>query len=125
MRKAPYRSKNEITQSYNDGLVTVYSITDVSKPGYKPSIALLKKIELRYEEQRLGIQRYYQGMQNQVQIDRVIRTQMAGDINSQDVAITEDGKQYRINLVQVVSNSYPLSVDITLQRIDQKYEVHE
>ena len=108
---------------YTDGLLTVYAVIDAAKPGYKPISQLRKKITLRYEEQRLGLQRYYSGMQNQIQVERVVRTQNAGNITNQDVAITEDGRQYRIDLVQTADNVWPPSIDITLARIDQVYAV--
>ena len=60
--KVPYRPSNEVTQTYNSGVVTVYSVTDSARPGYQPVEQLTKKITLRYEEQRLGIQRYYDAM---------------------------------------------------------------
>ena len=77
------------------------------------------KIKLFYEEQRLGIQRYYAAKQNQIEVTRVIRTQRAGDINNQDIATTEDGKQYTVTMVQTVPDVYPQSVDITLSQIEQ------
>lgn len=124
MWKAPYRlADNPITQGFDDGIVTVYAVTDIAKPGYQPKPGLKKKLTLRYEERRLGIQRLYSGRQNQVEIERVIRAQRAGNISNQDVAVTEDGKQYRIDTVQSVNNVYPASVDITLAKIEQKYEV--
>lgn len=117
--KAPYRPDNEVTQSYNDGVVTIYSVTDGAKPGYQPVPTLAEKITLRYAEQRLGIQRYYQAMQDQVKIERVLRTPRAGGVTNQDVAITEDGRRYRVYMVQAVTDVYPPSVDITLSTIDQ------
>ena len=123
MWKEPYRPANEITQGFNDGLVTVYTVTNVSKPGYKPVEGLSAKISLRYAEQRLGIQRYYSGLQNQIQVERVLRVPRHGDVNSQDVAITEDGRQYRIDLIQQADGVYPPALDLTLVRIDQEYEV--
>lgn len=123
--KAPTRPKNDngVTQNYGDGIVTVYEVTNTAQPGYKPVEGLSKKVSLRYEEQRLGIQRYYSGSQNQVEIERVIRTPRAGNVNNQDVAITEDGRQYRIEMVQSVLGIYPESIDITLAKIEQEYEV--
>lgn len=123
MWKEPYRPANEITQGFNDGLLTVYAVANVSKPGYRPVEGLSKKVSLRYAEQRLGIQRYYSSLQNQIQVERVLRVPRHGDVNSQDVAITEDGRQYRIDLVQLADGIYPPSVDLTLTRIDQEYEV--
>lgn len=126
--KAPTRpTENRVTQSYNDGVVTVYAVTDSAAPGYQPRPTLVQppKAVLRYEEQRLGLQRYYEAMQNQIQVERVIRTPRHGQITNQDIAITEDGRQYRIDMVQTVQNVWPVSQDMTLARIEQIYEVSE
>ena len=123
MWKAPTRPKdNGITQPYTSGLVTIYTVTDSARPGYQPVQTLTQKIQLRYEEQRLGIQRYYKAQQNQIEVERVIRVPRAGRITNQDVAITEDGRQYRIDLVQN-ADVYPPSLDLTLAKIEQEYEV--
>ena len=122
--KAPYRPSNEVTQTYNSGVVTVYAVTDSAQPGYQPVEQLTEKIKLRYEEQRLGIQRYYDAMQNQIQVERVIRVQRAGQITNQDVAETEDGRRYRIDLVQSVDNVWPPSLDLTLAKYTQGEEAH-
>lgn len=126
--KAPTRpSENQITQVFDDGVVTVYAVTNAAAPGYQPKPQLVKppKAVLRYEEQRLGIQRYYDALQNQIQVERVIRTPRHGHITNQDVAVTEDGRTYRIDLVQTVDNVWPASVDLTLVRYDQIPDVSE
>ena len=69
--KTPYRPRGEITQCYNDGLVTIYAVTDSAQPGRLPVEKLECKAVLRYEERRLGIQRYYAGKQVQVEVERV------------------------------------------------------
>lgn len=119
MWKAPNRPNHEITQPYNDGMVTIFAAKDVAKPGYAPQVELTKKVTLPYAEQRLGIQRYYQGMQNQMEIQRVIRVPKSVPVNSQDVAQTEDGRKYRIDLVQNVLDVYPPSLDLTLVKVSQ------
>lgn len=121
--KAPYRPKGEITQGYNDGVVTVYAVTDAGPPGGLPVEKPVEKAVLRYEERRLGLQRYYQGKQNQVEVERVLRTPRRKGVSSQDLAVTEDGQQYRIDLVQSAADVYPPSMDLTLVRIAQKYDV--
>lgn len=118
--KAPYRPSNEVTQGYNSGVVTVYAVTDSARPGYQPVEQLTEKIKLRYEEQRLGIQRYYNAMQNQIQVERVIRVPRAEQITSQDVAETEDGRRYRIDLVQTVDGVWPPFQDLTLVKYQQE-----
>ena len=92
-------------------MVTVYTVTDSGPPGGLPVEKPTKKAVLRYEERRLGLQRYYEGKQNQVDVERVLRTPRRKGVSSQDLAVTEDGQQYRIDLV------------LTLTRITQKYDV--
>ena len=119
MRQLPFRPGNEITQSFNDGLVAIYTVTDGAQPGRLPVPVLEKKLTLRYEERQLGIQRYYSARQNQVKIERVIRVPRTGRVSSQDVAVTEDGRQYRVDWVQSVRDVYPPSVDLTLAAVEQ------
>lgn len=122
MWKAPYRAKGEVSQRYNDGVVRIYSVEDTAAPGYAPVETPTLKITLRYEERRLGITRYFSGAQNQMQIDRVLRVQRAGKITSQDIAVTEDGQNYRVDLVQSVPDVWPESMDLTLSKIEQIIE---
>lgn len=124
MWKKPDRPRNRITQSLNDGIVTVCNVTDIALPGYKPRTALKPKITLRYAEQRLGINRLYMAKQVQVEIVRVVRVQNAGNVNPQDVAVI-GGEQYRIESVQTVLNVYPPCVDLALEKVKQVYEVVE
>ena len=58
-------------------------------------------------------------MQNQIQVERVIRGPRAGQVTSQDVAETEDGRRYRIDLVQTVDGVWPPSQDLTLVKYQQ------
>ena len=116
--KAPYRASSEVTQNYNDGVVTTYAAQDAAEPGYQPKPELAKKCVLRYEERRLGVQRYYDAMQNQIRVERVLRIPRA-PVTSQDVAETEDGRRYRVDLVQAVDGAWPPSLDITLTTYTQ------
>ena len=122
MWKVPNRPSNQITQSYNGGIVAICAVSDEAKPGYKPVEGLAVKIRLRYEEQRLGINRLYMSRQNQAEVTRVLRTPKSERINTQDVAVTEDGKQYRIDAVQSVPDIFPPSIDISLVAVKQKFE---
>lgn len=125
MRQMPFRPGNEISQSYNSGIVTVYRVTDGAKPGFAPAPVLEQKAVLRYEEQRLGLTRYYTGRQNQVQIEKVIRVPKGADVSPQDVAVAETGRQYRIDLVQLVEGVWPPSLDLTLAKVEQEYAVSD
>lgn len=121
MWRAPYRPReNDISQSYNDGLADIYRQTDGAQPGHSPRPVLSKVGTLAFAEQRLGLQRYYSGKQNQVQVERVIRVPRGVAVTSQMVAVLRGTKtQYRIDLVQSVPDVYPPSFDLTLARVAQ------
>lgn len=123
--KAPNRPTNDITQSFNDGVVTIYAVENSAPPGYRPSEQLTKKVALRYAEQRLGINRLYMSRQNQAEIERVLRVPRVESISNQDVAVTETGKQYRIDYAQSVADVWPPSLDLSLTKVEQEYEVPE
>ena len=123
MWKAPNRPKNEITQAFNDGIVNFYTVENVANPGYAPVEKLNKKILLRYSEQRLGINRLYLAKQAMAEVQKVIRIPRAGNINPQDVAITEDGEQYIVETVQTVPDIFPPCLDVSLSVLKQRYEV--
>ena len=119
--KAPARPKwdNGVSQCFDDGVVTVYTAQNKAEPGYHPRIELAEKVRLRYEERSLGIQRYYNAAQNQIQIERVIRVPRYAGVTNQDIAQTEDGTYYRIDLVQAVMDVYPPCMDLTLAKYEQ------
>ena len=101
-----------------------YKTKNGAQPGHK-AVEHLKNppVTLRYDEQRTGVTRFYAAKQNNIQIDRVIRCPAVPGIDSQDVAVTEDGLQYRIEQIQTVDNIWPACVDISLSKIVQKLEV--
>lgn len=117
----PYRPKtdNGVTQTFSSGVVTIYSAENVADPGYLPIIELAKKVSLRYEERSLGIQRYYSAQQNQIQVERVIRCPRFFGVTNQDVAETENGCRYRIDMVQAVVDVFPPCMDLTLAKYEQ------
>ena len=121
--RQPTRPSNEISQTYNSGIVTIYAVRDSAAPGYRPAPKPTKKAALRYEERRLGISRLYQARQNQIELERVIRVPRRPDIHTQDLAVTEDGIQYRIDTVQSAADVWPPSLDLSLAKTEQTWEV--
>lgn len=119
-RKAPYRPRSDnkrASEVYTDGVVEICTVTDGAVPGLLPREELTPRIKLYYQERKLGVMRNYQAAQNLIKIERVIRVPAPTEpITSQDAAITEDGRRYRIDLVQVVTEVWPRSLDLTLVR---------
>ena len=112
-------------QSFNDGLVSIYSLTNVAEPGKMPIKALSLKRKLRYAERVVGLQRYNTGLQNNVQVRYVLRCPLLRDVSPQDIAVPLDGVQYRIWQVQYPPDVFPACMDLTLEIIEQKYEVRK
>lgn len=121
--RAPHRPDNEITQEMNSGVVKIYSVENSAQPGYQPKPSLTLKLTLRYEEQRLGINRLYMSRQNQAEVEKVIRVPRQDSISNQDVAILESGSQYSIDYTQTVQDVYPPCLDLSLVKVEQNYEV--
>lgn len=119
-RKLPFRPDHEISQVYPDGLVTIYRLTDSAAPGYAPKPTAAKVGILRYEERRLGLQRFYSAQQVNVQVERVLRVPRGVPAAVQDRAVTEDGQEYEISLIQAVPGIYPPSLDLTLAAVSQR-----
>lgn len=121
-RKMPFRSGNEISQTYNDGIVKIYSTSDKAAPGYQPVIQATEKYTVHFEERVLGINRLFQGRQDNVEIKYLLRIPRV-NVSTQDLAKTHDGKWYRIYSVQSVEYVKPDSLDISLVAVEQKVEV--
>lgn len=123
-RKLPTRPDADITQTFNSGMVRIYSTSDSADVGHSPVVERTLKCRLRYEEQRLGINRLYLSRQAQAEIVRVIRVPKPQNISisSQDEAITEDGTCYRIDTVQAVQNCWPPALDLSLRAVEADYD---
>lgn len=111
------------TQSYNDGVVSVYTVSDVSQPGEMPVEALTLKEALRYEERTVGLTRFYAALQNNVNIKYVLRCPRIRSVSTQDVAVPVDGKQYKIVQVQYPQDVEPPSMDLTLEELSPAYDI--
>lgn len=118
--KAPNRPANEITQPFNDGIVTIYTVQNSAAPGYEPKPVLTKLYSLRYSRQRLGINRIYLSRQDQAEIEDVIRVPYPGKIPVRTVAELGDGSRYEVNTVQTVQDVWPKCLDLSLSALKQQ-----
>ena len=121
--KSPNRPNNEITQRFSDGVLNIYTVQDVAVPGYSPVQQLSLLYTLRYDRQRVGLNRLYLSKQAQAEIQEVLRIPVPGEIPVLSVAVLENGKQFQVETVQSVDNVYPACVDISLTVLKRNYEV--
>lgn len=119
--RAPYRSNNAVSQTFNDGLASVYTVTNAAQPGRKPEHALTLKATLCFDERRVGVERFYQSKQAQARIARVVRVPKSdAPILEQDaVRVTDSALTYRVEQVQSVPDVYPACLDLALSCVDQ------
>ena len=108
----------------NDGFVKIYSVENVARPGAMPKEGLILKIKLRLHQRTVGIARYNAGLQNKVEIDSVIRCLLNRDVSTQDVAVINNERQFRIVQIQYIEGIVPMSMDLSLERIEAKYEIN-
>lgn len=112
------------TQTFNDGVVNIYSIGNISEPGNMPKEGLTLKVgPLRYEERTVGMGRFWTAMQAQVRVERILRVPRINSISAQDIAIPNDGNQYKIMQIQYPKDVEPPSMDLSLERVDTDYEL--
>ena len=121
--KAPRRPEHKVTQDFNDGMLTVYRVTDEAQPGHLPQEKLTKVVSLPYARRKVCLYRYYQAKEEQTRVQKVLRVpEPAQKIKRLNKVITEDGEEYRIDLVQTVTDVYPPSLDLTLAAYRQGAE---
>lgn len=112
------------TQTYNDGVMNIYSVGNTAAAGNKPKDELAIKVSsLHYEERVVGMGRFWTAMQASSKIDLLLRTPQLRNVSTQDIAIPIDGKQYRIVQIQYPKDVEPPSMDLSLERIEAKYEI--
>ena len=121
-RKVPFRPANEITQTYNDGVVKIFASKDGAAPGYQPVLKATQTYCVSFAERVLGINRLFLGRQNRVEISKVLRIPRI-PVSTLDLAQTHDGCWYSINSVQSVEGVFPPSLDISLVAEERTVEV--
>lgn len=114
----------KLTQTFNDGILTVYSVGNIASAGNKPKNGLTAKINnLRYEERVVGMSRYYLAAQAQVKVNHMLRVPRINSVSTQDIVIPTDGKQYKIVQIQYIQGVEPACMDLSLERVTADYDI--
>lgn len=109
--------------TYDDGILCICKTVNGAKPGEKPVIKLEEKDKYYYGYDTLGFQRYYTAKQAQEQIECVVNVPGWNDIEATDICVLENGKQYRISLVQPMKDTDGLKMTkLSLERISEEYD---
>lgn len=113
------------TQTFNDGIVRIYEKQNIAQSGNMPVMRLSLKCTLRYKERTVGYHRYYTALQGQAQIDYLLRCRRRRDVSTQDIAVPNDGQQYRIVQVQHPEDVTPPVMDLTLEKVQEVFSIAE
>lgn len=104
--------KNQLT--FNDG------IAEIRKPGSFLNRESVPKncVKVNFEYRTVGFNRYFEGLQNQIEISKMILIPRGAPVMPQDVVtLTGDAGRYIIRQAQEKRDTLPPSVQLSLQRI--------
>lgn len=118
----------------NDGVIWICRLVNTADAGYMPKMKLEQIFQAYFDRQAVGVTRLYAAMGVNAQIDAVLRlynvpvdmslSAMPKDlyaVYSPSDGAEQDATQYRITLVQEVIGRD--AVDITVERIDELYDI--
>lgn len=111
------------TQTFKDGVVKIYKVDNIATPGNMPKDGLVIKDGLRYDERTVGMSRFWTAMQAQAKVEQMLRVPRTNFVSTQDIAIPNDGEQYKIIQIQYPENVEPPCMDLSLERVEAKYDI--
>lgn len=110
-------------QTYNDGVVKIYSVSSDAAPGDRPTEKTSLKETLPYEERTVGLTRYMAAKQDGVEIKKILRCPRRETVSPEDVAVPIDNTQYSIAQIQYPMDVTPDSMDLVLELVEVEYEI--
>lgn len=109
----------------DSGKLTICTAKDIAPPGAMPKEVLIPGNTHLYGERMIGYSRQYAAMGVNEQVDLLARIWQDRSARIGMVAVIND-EQYRIGNVQHLTDEEGLQVtDLTLQRMDDLYDVAE
>jgi hypothetical protein len=117
--------KKPKTQTFNDGVLTVYRVGNIAALGDRPKEGLILKFDnaVPYEERTVGVTRFITNKQEQSIIEQLLRIPRVNGIAREDIVIPIDGEQYRIKQVQTINDVEPRCLDLSLEKVVTKYDI--
>lgn len=113
--------KKNVFETFNDGIVQIYRLKDVSQPGFHPDLRpeLLKKFHFKYKT--IGVKRAYEAMQSHVRLDEMISIPNDRNISTQDICRI-NGIVYEVKQIQHKTDTRPATTLLSLTRTECSYE---
>lgn len=115
------RQKITDVETFNDGMVYIYKLTNTAEPGLRPQYTPTLYRKLMFGYKTIGVKRNYEALQAQVKLDELIQVMLDRHISSQDVAVIED-VQYLIKQVQHKKDTFPSTSLLSLEKLEEDYD---
>jgi len=111
-------------QTFNDGVLTIYHVSNTAEPGHMPEETLeIIKGNIRFSEMKVGVIRFWTAKQNTSQASRLLRIPFINQVELYQVVNPGDERLYKIIQAQIVKDTLPKCLDLTLERIEAVYEI--
>ena len=110
--------------TYDDGILTIYTVANKAEPGNKPATELVEKAQYYFAYSNIGVTRAYLAKTASQEVSAIVLIPDWSDVKVTDICVLEDGTQYQIDLVQPEKDENGLRMmKLTLGRLRQEYEV--
>lgn len=110
--------------TFDDGILTIYKVENTAHPGQMPVEGLTEKDRYYYGFDTLGINRYYTALQARQTIEAVVNIPGWNDISALDICVLEDGRQYKLAMIQPTKDENGLRImKLSLERLGKTYDI--
>lgn len=110
--------------TFDDGILTIYTVSNSAETGNKPIYTLTEKSKHYYGVDTLGFSRYYTALEANQQIECVVNIPLWHNIVPMDICVLENGIQYMLRLIQPMADDQGLKITkLTLERISGAYAI--
>lgn len=113
-------------QTFNDGILNIYTVGNTAKNGNMPKEELTYKIgPLRYEERTVGMSRYWTAKQANVKVSQLLRVPRRDTVNTDDIAVLSNSMQFRIIQIQYPKGTDIPVMDLSLEKAGVNYPIKQ
>lgn len=110
--------------TFDDGILTIYTVENIAENGAKPRKGLVLRNRFFFGFDVLGVNRYYTALEAKIQLSHVVNIPGWGGVSPLDIAVMEDGTQYRVQMIQPQLDENGLRITkLSLERIVQEYDI--
>lgn len=109
--------------TFDDGILTIYEVTNTAEPGNKPKEGLFEKFKSYFGYLDIGVTRFYEALRANQSIEAVVNIPEWQSVSVNDVAVIGE-QQYQIGFVQPTTDENGLKITkLTLGKVENAYEI--